>query len=256
MDNLALSRLTGAVAAATIAFLAAVLCGCSSPNGSTAWAKPTLKSIPVFSEDSSLPFDAYRLSDSELTRMQSEEGQLLAKCDALYGIDVDFGGDYLRPSDESLNMWGGPFGTMSVRQASAFGYHAEPNGPWAHVGGFYLRDPSNVQPEQNADDKLANLVTFGPTANDSSNLPVDPKGKPIPKGGCTRLVETKIGGPLVSMIQITADLINLSLKDSRVVHQTQGNPSDQPKGLENCHLFAKHSPCEVTTESLTNLSSD
>ena len=199
------------------AALSVVMTACSSTGSSEEWAEPALPaSVAQFTDSSTLPFDAYHLSDVDLERLQVATARLLKECSARYGVETTFKGDYLRPADESTLMWGGRFGTLSLEHAARYGYHAAPGESWAPVGGFYIRDPSNLTPNVSA--PAEQVVFFGPETNESVKPPIDPSGQPVPTGGCVKLVQSKIGGELISDAYLTSDLINLAL-DHKVVKE-------------------------------------
>lgn len=208
-----------AAAAALALGVVTVLVGCTSAD-SGEWSRPELDTIPSFTAADVLPFDAYHRSDSDLAALQLAVVERLSDCAREYGVDVTYGGDYLRPSDNSRTMWGGRLGTLDAAHASQYGYHASPDGAWAPVGGFYLKDPSNIQPapDENAEQGL--IVTYGPSSEESTTVPRDSAGVPVPLGGCLAQVEEATGGALVSDNEVTAELINLSLVDDRVARAT------------------------------------
>jgi hypothetical protein len=198
------------------AALLALLSGCTAAPSRDEWTTPTVSDDFTFIEGQSLPFDAFHLSEPELQRMQAKQAQLLTACAAKYGATVTFGGDYIRPTDDSRSMWGGRFGTMSAEHASTLGYHAGPDDPWAPVGGFYLPTASNVQPNQSADEALAQVVTGGAQPDGSGPAPIDATGEPLPPGGCYAVVEAEIGAELHTELGILSDLFGLTLNDPRV----------------------------------------
>lgn len=207
-------RVTGAVV------LLALLSGCTATPSADEWTTPTVTGDFTFAEGQSLPFDAFHLSKPELQRMQAKQAQLLTACAATYGATVTYGGDYIRPIDDSRSMWGGWFGTMTPEQASTWGYHAGPDDPWAPVGGFYLPTASNVQPNQSPDDALAQAVTWGVGPDGSGQAPIDTTGEPLPTGGCYAVVEAEIGGELLSDVRIASDVFGLAMSDPRVKEAT------------------------------------
>ena len=192
--------------------------GCGSEESDDGWETPQVGgSVPRFTAASSLPFDAYSLSDDDLETMQTAQAQLLEACARSFGLETAMGGDYVRPADIAHYMWGGRLGTLDAAYAAEFGYHASPESPWAPIGGFYLRDPGWVTPVDNgsglgeAESSLASMVLYGPTGGDDVPVPLDSSGQPVPEGGCLAQVEAEIGGPLVANTQTVAELINLSL---------------------------------------------
>lgn len=209
------NRRTGAAAALILA--AALLSGCAASPTETEWSVPKLSAdVPTFSATSSLPFDAYELPHAELQRMQEAQGQLLTECAADYGFDLEFLGDYTPPADLEFAAWGGRFGTLDASHASEFGYHASPDSAWAPVGGFYLRDPANLQPSDVAASVTSQIVMYGPEVDPTVSPPVDAAGDDIPAGGCNQIVNNELGGEMVSIVGIEADVINLALEHPRV----------------------------------------
>jgi len=195
--------------------LVAVMTACSSTGSSEEWIEPELPaSVPEFSDSSSLPFDAYHLSDADLEHLQVATAQLIKDCSARYGVETAFKGDYLRPANASTLMWGGRFGTLTLDHAARYGYHAAPGESWAPVGGFYIKDPSNLTP--NATEPAEQVVFFGPETNPAVEPPIDPSGQPVPAGGCMQLVQSRIDADLISDAYLTSDLINLSLEHKAV----------------------------------------
>lgn len=191
-----------------------LLSGCGAGDD---WSRPELGDpVPAFEAADSLPFDAYQLADDELTALQQAEVKLLDECAREFGVTIDWGGDYLRPSDNSLNMWGGRLGTMSEAHAARYGYHAAPDGLWAPVSGFYLKDPSNIQPPPN--DPAAILVAYGPSASNDQDDTAN--GKVVPPGGCIGKVDTALASPLTSFVKVASTLINLAMSDDRVRQAT------------------------------------
>ncbi len=208
-------RRTGATAALILA--TALLSGCAASPTETEWSVPKLPAdVPVFSATSSLPFDAYQLADAELQRMQEAQGQLLTECAADYGVDLEFLGDYTPPVDLGFAAWGGRFGTLDASHASVFGYHASPDSAWAPVGGFYLRDPANLQASDVAASVTSQIVVYGPEVDPTVSPPVDAAGDEIPAGGCNQIVNNELGGEMASIVGIEADVINLAIEHPRV----------------------------------------
>jgi hypothetical protein len=204
-------------AAAALILVAALMSGCAASPTEADWSVPELPvDVPVFSATSSLPFDSYQLPDAELQRMQEAHGQLLAECAAEYGADLEFLGDYTPPADLSFAAWGGRFGTLDASHASEFGYHASPDSAWAPVGGFYLRDPANLQPTDVAGSVASQIIMYGPEADPTVSSPVDAAGDEVPAGGCNQIVNHELGGEMVSIVGIEADVINLALEHPRV----------------------------------------
>lgn len=203
---------SGVIAVVLVATLAA--CASSGPGG---WVLPTVPgTVPRFTAQDSLPFDSFQLGDAELTRMQTKEAVLLTECAQRFGLDVTFGGDYMEPEDISYLSWGGRPGTMSVEHAAEFGYHPAPGEPWAHVGGFYLKDPANVQAGGSTDPGVVEIL-FGRDADDAqAEISQD-----IPEGGCYGEVEGALGGPVSSVTYANSDLINLALKHPDVAKASE-----------------------------------
>ena len=195
--------------------LLAVLTACSSTGSSDGWTEPAVPaSVAEFTDSSPLPFDAYHLNDTDLERLQVATAHLLKECSARYGVATAFKGDYLRPATESTLMWGGRFGTLSLDHAARYGYHAAPGDSWAPVGGFYIKDPSNLTPD--ATEPAEQVVFFGPETDSTVAPPIDPTGEPVPAGGCMKLVQSRIDADLISDAYLTSDLINLSLEHKAV----------------------------------------
>lgn len=205
---------------ASLTALIAVLTvtGCAPTATEETWTTPQLgSSIPSFTSADSLPFDAYHRSEADFTAMQRAEAELLVTCAADYGVDARYSGDFIRPDDISRSMWGGRPGTLDEEHASEFGYHASDTSPWAPIGGFYLKDPSNIQPAlTSTGDDLVTLVTYGPTEESELDVPLDSHGEPVPAGGCLGIVEKTIGGSLTSDVEIASDLVNLALAHADV----------------------------------------
>lgn len=170
-----------------------------------------------------LPFDSYELSFDQLARMDSDWEAALSRCAADYGATITFTSDYTRPSDPNFQKqmgWGGPLGTLTKQQASQYGYHAMPTGPTTPFTANYLDDPRNVHIEENPT-PLQLLIVDGQSASarDSTSslpVPVDKAGKTLPKGGCNAVVQSEMGGPLESDIDLEAQLDALAIKDTRV----------------------------------------
>lgn len=218
--------------AKAIALLAiGALTGCTAGAEDSTWTVPKVgDDVPAFTASSSLPFDAYQVSASKLAALQLAESRLMADCAQAYGVEIRSSGDYLRPTDLSWSMTGIPFGTLTVGQASQYGYHATPDGSWAPIGGFYIFDVSNIHanpPSFATELEIATVaaVAYGPSTDPNSvqsileTLPTDQSGKPVPVGGCSAIVEKKINAPLSPRIfnNLQAELINLSLAHPAVV---------------------------------------
>jgi hypothetical protein len=60
------------------------------------------------------------------------------------------------------------------------------------------------------------IIMYGPEADPTVSPPVDAAGDDVPAGGCNQLVDQELGGELVSIVGIQADLINLALEHPRV----------------------------------------
>lgn len=209
-------RTRGTIAVAGL--LALMTAGCAPQTATTAWVTPEVGAdVPAFTAQSTLPFDAFHLDVADLEAMQSAEVALLDACAARYGVDAVYSGDYLRPADLSRSMWGGRPGTLGEAHAAEYGYHASPTGEWAPVGGFYLKDPSNILPPPDASGELTALVTYGPADGDDPTELTDGSGEPVPAGGCLREVEGEIGGALISDVDIRSELINLTFEHRDVV---------------------------------------
>lgn len=204
---------------ATILAISAALglAGCTS-QVSTGYSVPDLpKNFSL--NKLVLPLDSFQLSDSEFARMDKNWAVLMTECAATYGAAIAYGSDYTRDPDEKTLLWGGPFGTMSEKQASKFGYHAKPGGPNQPTSGFYLKNPDSLF-IQSEDAPLDDLISYGRPKQKSDPayslpLPVNKAGEPLPMGGCWNLVQSQIGAPLVSDLLLRRDLIELSFNDSR-----------------------------------------
>jgi hypothetical protein len=202
-------------AAATV--LAVVLTGCT---GDQAPDYKTPKLPSNFSlANVVLPLDSYQLSDSELTRMGKEWSTLMTRCAATFGETINYSSDYTRPADDT-SLWGGPFGTLSKKQASQFGYHAPPGAPAQPAAGIYLKTPDNIFVANTDASPLDQLISYGkPKSKDdpaySLPLPTDTSGSQLPPKGCLGMVQDQIGAPLVSDLSLRNKLISLSFDDSR-----------------------------------------
>ncbi len=181
-------------------------------------------SVPALPKDFSLskmilPLDSFRLSDSELVRMDTDWAELMTRCAARYGATIAYVSDYARDPDSKTLLWGGPFGTISRKQASRFGYHASPGGPYQPAPGFYLKNPDNIV-IASGQSPLDELVSYGRPKQKSDPayslpLPVDSGGHALPEGGCWSIVQSQINSPLVSDLELRRNLIELSFNDSR-----------------------------------------
>lgn len=208
-----------------------LLSGCAGgeSGNESGWDRPQLPDeLPLVSSSTSLPFDAYTLAQDDLTALQQGNINMLQTCASAFGIDVDFSGDYIEPSDLSRAAWGGKFGTEDATHASQYGYHPAPGGEWAFVGGYYIKDAANIQvnPVSGISDdesKVVQSVVYGvtPDTEDVAGSVRDNAGRAIPDGGCWAEVEAKIDAPLNSFIQDAVDLNNLAVADDRVVAAQQ-----------------------------------
>jgi hypothetical protein len=208
--------------ATTIAgVLVLTVAACAPQPAAEGWATPEVgREVPAFTAQSALPFDAFHHDETTLEAMQAAEVDLLRACAQRFGVDAVYSGDYLRPADLSRSMWGGMPGTLDEAHAAEHGYHASPTSAWAPVGGFYLKDPSNILPAPDASGDLTALVTYGPPEGGDTtgaSVPTDGDGRPVPAGGCLREVEARIGGTLVSDIEIRSELVNLTFEHDEVV---------------------------------------
>lgn len=213
------------LAACAILIVLAAVGGCASSKTTTGWQRPVLGDIPPFTAAATLPFDAYRLSDAELEQMQRAQAELLSECALDYGVQVTFSGDYMPPADDARLIWGGRIGTMDIAQAAQFGYHPAPGGSWAPVGGIYVRDPANLQPDavpgNPQADAVNELVVYGPTNDEHTDGEQDvaataTSGQLVPAGGCWKLVESEVATPLTSDLDLAVETYNLALVDGRV----------------------------------------
>ena len=158
--------------------------------------------------------------------MQRAQAELLESCARDFGVEVQFGGDFICPADLWLSdaeawatpWWGGGFGTLDEADAAQYGYlsltgwrlggrsRVLPQDRWQYVsapGGGGLDDTTreNIQ-----------IVANGPMPDSTlGEIPVDSTGNPVPSGGCLGRVEDQIGGPVVTTWQLEADLGNLAL---------------------------------------------
>lgn len=202
---------------------ALVLGGCASAPVAD-WSIPEITGPPT-EFDGQLPFDSYELTREELGEMERAQAVLLSRCAQEYGVEASYLGDFTRPPGDPRLIWGGLLGLMDESHAAEFGYHPAPNGDWAPVGGFYLRDPSNIFPSlaEGASDETAlavGLVTYGPDFTDEATsvpVPVDANGVAVPTGGCMGIVDAEINAPLVSLLDIKAEVYNLTLDHPQVV---------------------------------------
>lgn len=248
----------GRATGAGLVVVAVVLAGCAAPAADDGWTTPVVgPDVPDFTAGSALPFDAFHHDEAQLAAMQAAEVGLLRDCAQRYGVDATYSGDYLRPDDLARAMWGGRPGTLDADHAGRFGYHASDASPWAPVGGFYLKDPSNILPPPDASGDSTALVTFGPAGDEGDAgdaVPVGADGEPLPPGGCLREVERTIGGPLVSDTDITAELVELSFRHPAVVDAVgawsrcmadAGHPYDRVQDPGESFSLALLTPQEV-----------
>lgn len=184
-----------------------LLGGCATSTQAVGWTLPDVpKDLPAAPATLALPFDSYTLSNAELGRMQAEQVRMLASCAAGKGLDIAFGGDYIRPEDNTYLNWGGRLGTMDLAHAAEFGYHPSADGTWSPIGGFYIRDPGNIQPAGTADPNALKIL-YGVDA---------PGAESTSGGGCYAEVEREIGVTLIPIFDVESDLINLSLEHPSV----------------------------------------
>jgi hypothetical protein len=205
--------------ATTVAGLLVLTVAACAPQASDeGWVTPRVGAeVPAFTAQSTLPFDAFHHDEPALEAMQAAEVALLDACAQRFGVDAVYSGDYLRPADLSRSMWGGRPGTLDEAHAAEHGYHASSTSAWAPVGGFYLKDPSSILPAPDASGDLTALVTYGPPDDSDATVPTDRDGRPVPPGGCLREVEADIGGALISDVEITSELVNLTFEHDEVV---------------------------------------
>ncbi len=213
-------------AAGGVVLLMLLTAGCATSDlNEPEWHVPAIEDPPRFVATTPLPLDAYRLADEDLASMQSAQARLLVECARDYGVDVTVSGDYLRPSGEARLMWGGRIGTMDGEHAAQWGYHPSPDGSWAPVGGLYLRDPMNLQPDPaansdpRAEARIQRVMYGGSDDLDGQKPGADDGARDleVPDGGCWRQVESQINSPLSSDLDTLVDLYNLALVDDRVV---------------------------------------
>lgn len=249
---------------------ASIVCGtlfltaCVGNNDSSTWSTPVLpEDLPRITAATSLPFDAYQLSDVELSAIQRGQIEKLVACAREYGAELSFSGDFVRPKVDSRTQWGGRFGTMDVEHASQYGYHPSPNGAWSFVGGHYIRDPGNVQLvpfASTSEDASADqqIIVYGPATagSEERQLPVNGDGNAVPDGGCWKRVETEIDAPLLSFTDVAVDVYNLAIVDERVAKAAKswsscmisaGYDFTEVDGAVNSFALAELSPKEVET---------
>jgi hypothetical protein len=211
------NRLCGAIAALA---LVTVLAGCSPEGKGAEWTTPEIdESVRPASASTTLPFDAYHLSASELGALQLAKASALTDCAGDYGAAVGYGGDYIRPEDGTV-QWGGPFGTLDEAHASKFGYQAAPEGSWTPLGGFYIRQVSNMHPNipayaDEAESLLIQEVSYGPQESSQGAQASEPDVS-VPPGGCIQVVESRYSTKLVSIADVESELMNLALSHRRV----------------------------------------
>ncbi len=186
--------------------LAMALSACSSTGDSDKthrYKQPDAQSVPTVDASIRLPFQDYQLSTPERARIQESHARLLENCMRGRGFNASIGGDYLRghqnPKYGSPLLWGGPLGTMPLEHARQFGYKTAPRGPFARGPGFYLSSLTNLFSES---------LTIG------TDVPADTAfyGKDSGRGdpGCLSEVEDAIDSPLVDLIDLDADLGQLT----------------------------------------------
>ena len=197
-----------------------ILSGCTGGTGdsSGSWESPQLPDeLPPVTESTTLPLDAYKLSEGDRTVMQQGNIALLAACAATYGVTVEFSGDYLRPADETRTQWGGRFGAETLDHAALHGYHPAPGGPWAFIGGYYLKDVGNIQVQPTSGGSDAQHLLEQEVIYGTNNSNVQTALANLPDGGCWAFVEDLVKAPLANFVQNESDLYNLALADDRVV---------------------------------------
>lgn len=225
--------------ASTLALLTVVvaLAGCSSSPSAENWKTPEVpKELSSALSMGSLPFDSYATSSAERQQLQVGTASLLARCLSEYGISATFAGDYIQqvstePGSPLIFQWGGRLGTLTLDQASQFGYAAPPGGEWVNGSGIYLSSPGNLFPIPPEDathaaqlaaalygpDQAAGVGEGGAEVELSPELvPRDQSGQAPQKGGCYGVVEDEIGIPLLDLRDIESDTYGLTFSHEAV----------------------------------------
>lgn len=149
-------------------------CGAADAGGDL----PEIGPVPTVAvhADVVLPFDAYELSAEQDRQVLQANHALLTRCGARFGVEITMPiGE--NPTPEESN--GRRYGLVDSEYASSHGYNAPPIA--ADVNG--RKSEGGWNPSA---DEL--LVLDGPRP-DSSDIPRDPDGTPVPEGGCLGIVE-------------------------------------------------------------------
>lgn len=161
-----------------------------------------------YSTETPMPFDEFRLSESEFVEMQTKELAYFRNCMSDAGIGPErysLNGDYVVPADvPSLPLWGGKLGTLTMRHAREFGYHAGPGDPISGASGYYIKTwniqmtvlaPGSEPPAEKDEDAVANTYS-----NCGNRLPAAAREQPP------------------DITRLEADLVNRSFSDRRVAN--------------------------------------
>lgn len=185
--------------------------------------------LPETTAESPLPFDEYKLTDSERVELQRGHVDLLKACLARFALTSDFAGDYLQqespdPDDPFWFQWGGRLGFLSRSQAQQFGYGQPTGGSWVNGSGMYLSSALNLTFVEVGDplrDARVAAALYGPEnvtipgsdgrMLDPVDLPRDAAGDLPPQGGCFASVEQDIAAPMIDLRPIESEVMTLAL---------------------------------------------
>jgi hypothetical protein len=196
----------------------ATACDHNTPSKrAEAYRTPNLDIVETARADQQLPFDRYRLSDTDRLRMDDGYATLLQSCVQqrwpAAPQKIPWASDYIRPADHTPVLWGGPLGTMTLEHAQRFGYLAGPTDPYTLGPGFYIKTLGNMDFEHNvpaATDRRLQRIVNGVGEGDEKGQ-VDRPGD-----SCRTAIYNDLNAPTVDITNVQSDVMNLAFNHRQV----------------------------------------
>jgi hypothetical protein len=206
------------VVASTLLFLLSA-CSGADEAGLPQLRRPVFDQPSVFTDASSLPFDAFRLSEGEARRAQELQVNYLQPCLGKLAHEVELYGDFTAGGVDGAEprSWFGPPGTMGLDHAAQFGYGPGPDNPGALGPPVYLKSLTLRVGEAS---EAGLQALYGDPGGSE-------EGPHSGAGGCMGSLAELVGAPLddESFLDLERDLILRSFKDERV-ERAQASWSD------------------------------
>jgi hypothetical protein len=175
-----------------------------------------VSNFPPVASDAVLPAEAFVLSQSQQTDLDSAYKSILAKCAASYGAQAV---PVSRESkiEQDSRMWGGRFGTMTEQHAASLGYHAGPSDPVAPTFDLFANQGS---------EPLSTVLFGSGESGIDAGRPESAEQKSleerVPKGGCIAQAIKKIGGDPADLVPPSVEKMRLkAYRDERTVAATK-----------------------------------